>query len=62
MRALAGVLRERGYNKLVSHVFADNAASRRMLAAVGFREVGVFARHGELDGRYRDVVAVELLL
>jgi len=30
--------------------------------ALGFREVGVFRRHGQLDGRWRDVLLVERLL
>jgi phosphinothricin acetyltransferase len=48
--------------KLVSRVFVDNEPSRRLLADLGFREVGVYRRHGRLDGRWRDVVIVERLL
>jgi len=33
-----------------------------MLLEVGFREVGVHLRHGILDGHWRDVVVVEVLL
>lgn len=51
-----------GYWKLVSRVFVENEASRRLLAGLGFREVGVYERHGRLDGRWRDVVVVERLL
>lgn len=51
-----------GYYKLVSRVFVDNHASRRLLASVGFREVGVYERHGRLDGVWHDVVIVERLL
>jgi phosphinothricin acetyltransferase len=51
-----------GLWKLVSRVFVENAASRALLAAVGFREVGVYERHGRLDGRWRDVVIVERLI
>jgi len=29
---------------------------------VGFREVGVYYRHGKLDGQWRDTVIVERLL
>jgi L-amino acid N-acyltransferase YncA len=29
---------------------------------VGFREVGVYQRHGKLDGEWRDCVIVEKLL
>lgn len=53
---------QRGYTKLVSRVFVENVASRRLLRSLGFREVGVYYRHGQLDGRWRDVVIVEYLL
>jgi len=29
---------------------------------VGFREVGIYERHGKLDGRWRDVVIVEYVI
>lgn len=62
MRALLAEARVAGLRKLVSRVFTDNLASRRLLARVGFREVGVYLRHGRLDGAWRDVVIVECLL
>lgn len=52
----------RGWWKLLSRVFPDNEASRRLLAGLGFREVGIYEKHGQLDGRWRDVVIVEKLL
>ncbi len=48
--------------KLVSRVFVENAASRALLKRLGFREVGVYEKHGQLDGVWRDVVIVEYLL
>ncbi len=51
-----------GIYKLTSRVFAVNAASRAMLAAVGFREVGTYVRHVRMNGEWRDVVVVEALL
>jgi L-amino acid N-acyltransferase YncA len=51
-----------GFWKLVSRVFVDNAASRRLLAGVGFREVGIYRRHARLDGDWRDVIIVERML
>jgi L-amino acid N-acyltransferase YncA len=53
---------QRGAWKLVSRVFPENQASRRLLARNGFREVGVYCKHGRLDGAWRDVVIVECLL
>jgi phosphinothricin acetyltransferase len=62
LRALAERCEELGYWKLVSRVFPENEASRALCRSVGFREVGVYRRHARLDGRWRDVVIVELLL
>ncbi|HET7180880.1 MAG TPA: arsinothricin resistance N-acetyltransferase ArsN1 family A [Candidatus Limnocylindrales bacterium] len=62
METLAAEAAAQGFWKLVSRVFIENAASRAMLASVGFREVGVYRRHGKLDGAWRDVVIVERLI
>ena len=47
---------------LVSRVFPENEASRKLLARVGFREVGTYRRHAKLDGEWRDTVIVERLV
>jgi phosphinothricin acetyltransferase len=63
--ALGGLLeaaQERGFWKLVSRIFPENIASRRLCQSLGFREVGVYRRHGKLDGAWRDCVIVERLL
>jgi phosphinothricin acetyltransferase len=62
MEALFAAACDAGFWKLVSRVFVENTASRGLLRAVGFREVGVYERHGMLDGVWRDVVIVEKLL
>ncbi|BDP42653.1 N-acetyltransferase [Deinococcus aetherius] len=62
LRALMNAARETGMHKLTSRVFVDNAASRRLHARCGFREVGLHRRHARLDGEWRDVVTVEVLL
>jgi L-amino acid N-acyltransferase YncA len=49
-------------HKIVGKLFADNEASRRLVARHGFREVGVHLRHGQIDGDWRDVVLVERLV
>src|SRR5712691_7261068 len=59
MLALFDAAREAGFWKLVSRVFVENAASRRLLRSVGFREVGIYQRHAQLDGIWRDCVIVE---
>jgi phosphinothricin acetyltransferase len=48
--------------KLVSRIFPENTASLTLCRVTGFREVGVYRRHGRLDGRWRDCVIVERLL
>lgn len=48
--------------KLVSRIFPENAASRALCARHGFREVGRYENHAQLDGTWRDVVIVERLL
>jgi hypothetical protein len=62
MEALARAAAEAGFWKLVSRVMVSNAASRGLLASVGFREVGVYRRHARLEGTWRDVVVVEQLI
>ena len=62
MEALFTAARDAGFWKLVSRVFVENAASRGLLRAIGFREVGVYERHARLDGEWRDVVIVEKLI
>jgi L-amino acid N-acyltransferase YncA len=51
-----------GYWKLLSRVFTFNTGSRALCRACGFREVGVYERHAQLDGKWLDVVIVERLI
>ena len=62
LEALFPIAAESGLYKLVSRVFVENYASRRLLASVGFREVGVYERHGQIAGEWHDVVIVERFL
>jgi L-amino acid N-acyltransferase YncA len=62
VEALAAEARARGFWKLVSRIFPENEASLALCRSLGFREVGVYRRHARLDGVWRDVVVVELLL
>lgn len=62
MSGLIEAARAAALSKLVSGVFPENTASRTLLRNLGFREVGTYSRHGKLDGAWRDVVIVELLL
>ena len=62
-RAALGALieqaRAQGFWKLVSRAFPENEASRALIRSLGFREVGIYEKHGQLDGVWRDVVIVE---
>jgi L-amino acid N-acyltransferase YncA len=63
--ALAGLIEaagRAGFWKLVSRIFPENTASRRLVAALGFREVGTYEKHGRLDGVWRDVIIIERLI
>ena len=60
--ALCRVYAERGFWKLVSRIFPENIASLALHERCGFRVVGVYRRHGKLDGEWRDCVIVEKLL
>ena len=62
LQALCRVYGERGFWKLVSRIFPENTASLTLHDRCGFRVVGVYARHGKLDGAWRDCVIVEKLL
>lgn len=62
MRALLEAVKPAGIWKLVSRIFVENHASRRLMASMGFREVGIYEKHARLDGQWRDVVIVERLI
>lgn len=62
MATLIPAVREAGYWKLLSRVFPENTASLRLLRGLGFREVGLYEKHAQLDGVWRDVVIVEKCL
>ena len=62
LEALIDAAGPAGLWKLLSRIFPENIASRRLVASLGFREVGVYEKHGRLDGVWRDVIIVERLI
>ena len=62
MPAFLDALEAAGFWKVLSRLFPENTASRALCRRFGFREVGVYERHGQLDGAWKDVVIVERLL
>ena len=64
-RALEALIEESGgagLHKLVSRIFPENVASRAACRAAGFREVGVYQAHGQLEGVWKDCVIVERIV
>jgi L-amino acid N-acyltransferase YncA len=62
MIALVEAATAAGFWKLISRIFPENVASLALMARMEFREVGIYRRHGKLDGQWRDCVIVERLL
>jgi phosphinothricin acetyltransferase len=62
MTALIEAAEKAGFWKLLSRVFPENHASRNLIRKFGFREVGVYEKHAQLDGVWRDVVIVERII
>ncbi len=62
LQSLIEAAEQAGFWKLVSRIFPENKASLHLSRSLGFREVGIYEKHGKLDGTWRDVVIVELLL
>jgi len=60
--ALCLAYAERGFWKIVSRIFPENTASLALHERCGFRVVGIYKRHGKLEGEWRDCIIVERLL
>lgn len=62
MQVLIDDCRKAGVWKLLSRIFPENIASIELAKQLGFRIVGTYQRHGQLDGIWKDCVIVELCL
>lgn len=62
MTAFIPACEQASFWKILSRIFVENTASRQLCQKHGFREVGVYEKHGKLDGVWRDVVIVERLI
>ncbi|MGI0068292.1 MAG: GNAT family N-acetyltransferase [Thermoplasmata archaeon] len=51
-----------GYHKLVLTAFPYNLRGRKLYGSCGFREVGIYREQGLIDGKWVDVLLMELLL
>jgi phosphinothricin acetyltransferase len=59
---LARAAESSGFYKLVGKIFTSNRPSIELITGLGYLEVGIHRRHGRLDGEWKDVLVVELLL
>ena len=62
LETLITMAEQAGFWKLVSRIFPENQNSLKLVRSLGFREVGIYEKHGQLNGVWRDVVIVEKLL
>lgn len=62
MEAVAFEAERCGFHKLVGKIFTSNEPSIALVHECGWTDVGVHRRHGQLDGDWKDVLVVELLL
>jgi L-amino acid N-acyltransferase YncA len=62
LEALIESAEDGGLWTLQAGIFPDNVASLELHRRLGFREVGVRERIGQLEGEWRDVVLLELRL
>ncbi len=51
-----------GFHKMVLFTFPFNQLGQSLYRKIGFREVGVFEKHGRLDDQFVDVMIMEKLL
>jgi phosphinothricin acetyltransferase len=62
LQALVESAERQGFWKLLSRIFPENVGSLALHRKAGFREAGIYHRHGKLEGEWRDCVIVEKLL
>ena len=62
LAALGERARAAGFHKMVLAALAHNDAGLHLYTRAGFVRVGTYREHGQLDGRWVDVVVMEKLL
>jgi phosphinothricin acetyltransferase len=62
LEELLAIAEQRGTWKVLGLLFTSNEPSIALAHKLGFRDVGVYERHGRLDGEWRDVLLLERLL
>jgi ribosomal protein S18 acetylase RimI-like enzyme len=51
--------KEKGYEKFIAFVRADNVSGLAYYKRIGFEAIGVAKRHAKIKGRYIDEVLIE---
>lgn len=62
LKSLIQTAKNEGFHKLVLSTFKTNEAGKRLYKSLGFREVGIYEKHGILDGKWIDITIMELIL
>jgi len=62
LAALERQAKEYRFHKIVLFTLPFNSGGQRLYRKLGYREVGVFAEQGRLDGAFVDVMAMEKIL
>ncbi len=62
IKAMQNAARERGFYKLVGRIIAGNQPARKICELAGWREAGVYQKHGRLGNEWHDLVLVEYLI
>jgi phosphinothricin acetyltransferase len=60
--ALERTAKANDFHKIVLFALATNTIGQRLYRKAGYAEVGVFREHGQLDGTFVDVLAMEKIL
>jgi phosphinothricin acetyltransferase len=62
LAALENTATASDFHKIVLFALATNTIGQRLYRKSGYAEVGVFREHGQLDGTFVDVLAMEKIL
>lgn len=62
LQALLAQAKQHGFWKVLSRIFTFNKASRALCKKAGFRELGIYEKHAQLNGNWLDLVIVEYLI
>jgi arsenate reductase len=62
LAALERAAKANDFHKIVLFALATNTIGQRLYRKAGYAEVGVFREHGQLDGAFVDVLAMEKIL